>query len=337
MMRAERRYRGWCWLAAGLLVASAPAVAADDDDGRALIAAVRAQDAEASRALLGRGAAVDAVQPDGADGPALGGVSRRGRARRPANRRRCRRRRGERLRRDAARFGVRQRRRGDGGQAAGGGRRPEPSPRQRRDPGHDLRPDRLGRGRARAPRPRRRPVRGRAVARPDRPHVGGRRGACGRGARPDRARRGCRGPLERRLHGAADRRPRGRSGPRRRPRRGGGGRERRGPRRHHAAARRGGARPRRARDGAARARGGSERGRPRLYRPALGGGVVAHRADRPPARHRHGRRPRVAFAQRRARRQAGPSSTRCWPTGPTPTSGSAATRPSSASRASASG
>ena len=67
MMRADRRYRGWCWLAAGLLAAPVAAVeAANDDGGRALIAAVRAQDAEASRALIVRGAAVDAVQPDGA-------------------------------------------------------------------------------------------------------------------------------------------------------------------------------------------------------------------------------------------------------------------------------
>ena len=66
MMRAERRSRGWCWLAAGLLAASAAAAEAADDDGRALIAAVRAQDAEASRALLDRGAAVDEAQPDGA-------------------------------------------------------------------------------------------------------------------------------------------------------------------------------------------------------------------------------------------------------------------------------
>ena len=116
MMRADRRYRGWCWLAAGLLAAPVADVeAANDDGGRALIAAVRAQDAGASRALIDRGAAVDAVQPDGAtalhwaayhDAVGLG---------RPADRGRCRRRRGERLWRDAAGSGVRQRRRGDGG------------------------------------------------------------------------------------------------------------------------------------------------------------------------------------------------------------------------------
>ena len=67
MMRAERRYRGWCWLAAGLLAAPvAAAEAANDDEGRALIAASRARDAEASRALIDRGADVDAAQPDGA-------------------------------------------------------------------------------------------------------------------------------------------------------------------------------------------------------------------------------------------------------------------------------
>ena len=66
-MGAERRSRGWCWLAASLLAApGVAAVAAANDDGRALIAAVRAQDVEASRALIGRGVDVDAAQPDGA-------------------------------------------------------------------------------------------------------------------------------------------------------------------------------------------------------------------------------------------------------------------------------
>ena len=66
-MGAERRSRGWCWLAASLLAApGVTAVAAAGDDGRALLAAVRAQDVEAARALIGRGADVDAVQPDGA-------------------------------------------------------------------------------------------------------------------------------------------------------------------------------------------------------------------------------------------------------------------------------
>lgn len=66
-MRARRRSRGWCRLAAGLFVASAVAVAESANaDGRALIAAVRGQDVEASRALIERGVEVDAVQPDGA-------------------------------------------------------------------------------------------------------------------------------------------------------------------------------------------------------------------------------------------------------------------------------
>ena len=66
-MDAERRSRGWCWLAASLLAAPGVTVAAAaDDDGRALITAVRAQDVEASRALVGRGVDVDAAQPDGA-------------------------------------------------------------------------------------------------------------------------------------------------------------------------------------------------------------------------------------------------------------------------------
>ena len=67
MMGAESRSRGWCWLAAGLLAAAASAAAeAANGDGRALIAAVRAQDFEASRALIDGGVDVDAVQPDGA-------------------------------------------------------------------------------------------------------------------------------------------------------------------------------------------------------------------------------------------------------------------------------
>ena len=66
-MGAERRSRGWCWLAACL--AAAPAASASGpagDDALALIAAVRAQDAGAAGALIGRGVDVDAVQPDGA-------------------------------------------------------------------------------------------------------------------------------------------------------------------------------------------------------------------------------------------------------------------------------
>ena len=67
MMGAARRSRGWCWLAAGLLAAPAGAVAeAAGGDGRALIAAVRGQDLETSRALIDQGVEVDAVQPDGA-------------------------------------------------------------------------------------------------------------------------------------------------------------------------------------------------------------------------------------------------------------------------------
>ncbi len=67
MMGAGGRFRGWCWLAAGLLATPAGAVAeAASGDGRALIAAVRGQDVEASRVLIDRGVEVDAVQPDGA-------------------------------------------------------------------------------------------------------------------------------------------------------------------------------------------------------------------------------------------------------------------------------
>ena len=67
MMGAERRYRGWCWPA--VCLAAAPAVAAAgaaDDDGRVLIASVRAQDVDGARASIERGVDVDAVQPDGA-------------------------------------------------------------------------------------------------------------------------------------------------------------------------------------------------------------------------------------------------------------------------------
>ena len=67
MMGGERRSRRWCRLAACLLAAPAWGNAeAASDDGLALIAAVRAQDVEASRALIDGGADVDAVQPDGA-------------------------------------------------------------------------------------------------------------------------------------------------------------------------------------------------------------------------------------------------------------------------------
>ena len=66
-MGAQRRSRGWCWLVASLLAApGVTAGAAASDDGRALIAAVRAQDVQASRALIGRGVDVGAAQPDGA-------------------------------------------------------------------------------------------------------------------------------------------------------------------------------------------------------------------------------------------------------------------------------
>ena len=66
-MGAERRSRGWCWLAVWLVAAPAVSAAgpADGDDG-ALIVSVRAQDVDAARALIAQGAAVDAVQPDGA-------------------------------------------------------------------------------------------------------------------------------------------------------------------------------------------------------------------------------------------------------------------------------
>ncbi len=67
MIGAERRSPEWCCLAACLLAAPAwVAGAAAGGDGRALIAAVRAQDVEATRALIDGGADVDAVQPDGA-------------------------------------------------------------------------------------------------------------------------------------------------------------------------------------------------------------------------------------------------------------------------------
>ena len=67
MMGAERRSRGWCWLAVCLVAAPAVSAAApaDEDDG-ALIVSVRAQDVGAARALIARGADVDAIQPDGA-------------------------------------------------------------------------------------------------------------------------------------------------------------------------------------------------------------------------------------------------------------------------------
>ena len=66
MMGAERRSGAWFWLAACLAAAPAASASGPAEDDRALIAAVRAQDAGAARALIGRGADVDAAQPDGA-------------------------------------------------------------------------------------------------------------------------------------------------------------------------------------------------------------------------------------------------------------------------------
>ena len=67
MMGAERRSRRWFRLAVCLLAAPAASAAPPAaDGGRSLIAAVRAQDAGAARALIARGVDVDAAQPDGA-------------------------------------------------------------------------------------------------------------------------------------------------------------------------------------------------------------------------------------------------------------------------------
>ena len=72
-MGVAMRSTGWCWLAASLAATpaglAAPAASASEsagDDGRALIAAVRSRDAGAARVLIGRGADLDAAQPDGA-------------------------------------------------------------------------------------------------------------------------------------------------------------------------------------------------------------------------------------------------------------------------------
>ena len=69
MTRVRRRSRGWRRLAACLVfpaAASAASAAGPAADGGRLIAAVRAQDAAAARALIGSGADVDAARPDGA-------------------------------------------------------------------------------------------------------------------------------------------------------------------------------------------------------------------------------------------------------------------------------
>ena len=66
MMGAERRSRGWFRLAACLLAAPVASAAPTDDGGRALIAAVRAQDVDAARALLEQDVDVDTALPDGA-------------------------------------------------------------------------------------------------------------------------------------------------------------------------------------------------------------------------------------------------------------------------------
>ena len=66
MMGAERRSRGWFRLAVCLLAAPVASAAPTDDGGRALIAAVRAQDVDAARALLEQDVDVDTALPDGA-------------------------------------------------------------------------------------------------------------------------------------------------------------------------------------------------------------------------------------------------------------------------------
>ena len=65
-MGVAMRSTGWCWVAAGLAAAPAASASGPGEDGRALIAAVRAQDAGAARALVKRGIDVDAARPDGA-------------------------------------------------------------------------------------------------------------------------------------------------------------------------------------------------------------------------------------------------------------------------------
>ena len=66
MMGAEGRSRGWFRLAVCLLAASVASAAPADDGDRALIAAVRAQDVDAARALLEQDIDVDTALPDGA-------------------------------------------------------------------------------------------------------------------------------------------------------------------------------------------------------------------------------------------------------------------------------
>ena len=338
MMGAERWSRGWRWLAAGLIAAPAVAAAeAADGDGRALIAAVRGQDVEASRTLIDRGADVDAVQPDGAtalhwaayhdavelvdlligagaavdaandygvtplglacDNAATATVARLLAAGADPNRARGT---GETPVMTCARTGSAEAVR----ELLAHGADPSAV-----EPWHGQTALMWAAGGGHADAARALIEHGADV---EARSKGGFTALLIAAREDDPA---LVGDL---VAAGADV-------------------ERGGARRHHAAARRGGARPRRARDGAARARGGPERRRPRLHRPALGGGVVAHRADRPPAGHRHRRRPWSGARSTACAPASWPSSTRCWPTGPTPTSGSAATRPSSASRASASG
>ncbi len=67
MMGAERRSRGWFWLVVCLVAAPVGSAARPaNDDGRALIAAVEAQDVDAARALIDQGIDVGAAEPDGA-------------------------------------------------------------------------------------------------------------------------------------------------------------------------------------------------------------------------------------------------------------------------------
>ena len=128
------------------------------------------------RALLDRGAAVDAPEIDGTTPAPLGGPPRRRRHGRSVDPCRGGRDGGQPVRGGAGRAGEPQRQRADAGQAAGGRGRCRPRPAGGGDRADDRGPHGAGRGGPAPARSRRRRRRGRAVAGSDRADVGRGRG-----------------------------------------------------------------------------------------------------------------------------------------------------------------
>ena len=159
---------------------------------RPLIDAARNSDAAAMRALVQKGADVNAAEADGTTALSLGRLSRRCRGRRSAASRRREGERGERSGRHAAVDRQPERQRGDGAEAAGCGAESKsraPARRNARDGRVPLGQCRRRRATARQGRQREHARR----ARPDGADVGGRAEAsrCGQGAARARCGRPC--------------------------------------------------------------------------------------------------------------------------------------------------